>query len=69
MAGVTAEIALTISAALTGTQDLGTPNFRAASISEILQFTEGNGALGLADVAFSDNRTLAASATENLDVN
>lgn len=68
MPGVTAEIALNITASLTGTQDLGTPVFKAATISEVLQFTEGNGALGLADVAFSDTRTLAASATENLDL-
>jgi hypothetical protein len=67
MAGVTANIDLSIQVTQTGTADLGNPVVR-ASIAETLQLSEGNGALGLADVFFKDTRTLAASATENLDL-
>lgn len=67
MAGVTAEISVNINATQTGTADLGNPSVKVA-ISELLQFTPGNNALGTADVMFKDTRTLAASATENLDL-
>ena len=67
MPGVTGEIAVAINVTQSGTQDLGNPVVR-ASITELFQFTDGSGALGRADVMFKDTRTLAASATENLDL-
>lgn len=67
MVGVTGEIAVSINATQSGAADLGNPSVR-ATISELFQFTDGNAALGRADVMFKDTRTLAASATENLDL-
>lgn len=68
MAGVTAEIALSIDAVLTGSSDLGTSRFKLDRISEVLQFAEGTDAVGKADILFSDTRTLSASGTEDLDL-
>ncbi|WP_310533132.1 hypothetical protein [Novosphingobium sp.] len=68
MAGVTAEIALGITATITGTNDLGSPKMRIEPISILTQFTEGTAAVGQANVLFSDTRTIAASATENIDL-
>lgn len=67
MAGVNASIDVIISATQIGTADLGNPTVNAA-FAETSQFVQGNGALGTADVMFKDTRTLAASATENLDL-
>lgn len=67
MAGVTADIALKIRARLAGAADLGTPNFL-ADIEKILQFSPGTAADGQANILFTDQRTLAASATEDLDL-
>ena len=68
MPGVTAEIALTIDASLTGSNDLGSPKLKLNRISEILQFTEGTDTVGKANILFSDTRTLAASANEDIDL-
>ena len=68
MAGVNAEISLSIKAQQIGTADLGSPRMTLDPISEILQFTSGTDTVGKADLLFSDTRTLAASATEDLDL-
>lgn len=67
MAGVNASISLTIDASLAGTSDLGTPKQRVL-IEEGLSFLPGTDAVNKANVLFADTRTLAASATENLDL-
>lgn len=67
MAGVAANIALNIKAKQTGSADLGTPQIL-VDIEKLLDFTPGTAAVGQANVLFSDTRTLAASATENLDL-
>lgn len=68
MAGVTAEISLEINATLAGSNDLGSPRLKLSPIQEVLQLTAGTDTIGKADLLFSDTRTLAASATENLDL-
>ena len=59
-------IAAAIGGTLKGTNDLGTPTFALAKAADITLKT--GTAAGLADLLFSDQRTLAASATENLDL-
>lgn len=67
MAGVTGTIALQIAAKLKGTADLGTP-VAPVNVNQLLQIEAGTAALGQADILWADERTLAASATENLDL-
>lgn len=67
MAGVTAHIALNIDATLTGTGDLGNPKQR-VNIEEVLDLVAGTAAINQCDLMFQDTRTLAASATEDLDL-
>lgn len=67
MAGVTADINLSVRAKLTGTADLGNPS-APVSIDKHIQITAGIDALGKADILWADTRMLAASATENIDV-
>lgn len=67
MAGVTASIELNIKAKQTGTADLGSPQFTAL-LEKSLEFAAGTAAVGQANVLFSDERTLAASGSEDLDV-
>jgi hypothetical protein len=67
MAGVNAQITVGINAKQTGTGDLGIPADLVNFMKEI-DFTPGTLAVGQANVLFSDTRTLAASATENLDL-
>jgi hypothetical protein len=67
MAGVAASIHLDIRAKQTGAADLGTPQIL-LDIAKELDFTVGTAAVGQTNVLFSDTRTLAASATENLDL-
>lgn len=68
MPGVTAEILVQIDASLAGSNDLGTPKLAINRISELIQLSGGTSAANQADLMFTDTRTLAASATENLDV-
>jgi len=68
VAGVTASIELRIKAALTGTNDLGTPKMTVNPIEEILQIVAGTDAVNKCDLLFSDTRTLSASANEDLDL-
>lgn len=64
---VTATIDLSIQATQARSQDLGDAVVK-LQLSDSIQLTPGNGALGLADVLYKDTRTLAASASENLDL-
>jgi hypothetical protein len=67
MAGVTATLSVGVKAKQTGTADLGTPNIL-VDIAKELEFSPGTAAVGQANVLFSDTRTLAASASEDLDL-
>lgn len=67
-AGVNASVRLSIEAMLTGTNDLGAPKLKLDDILEALEWTPGTGTLAQANILFSDTRTLAASATEDLDL-
>lgn len=67
MAGVHANIGLSIDAKVTGTGDLGNPSQR-VTISKALEFLSGTDAANKADILFSDTRTLAASGSESLDL-
>jgi len=67
-AGVHAQIRLSVAASLTGANDLGSPKLRLDDITEALELTPGTEALGKADLLFADTRTLAASASEDLDL-
>ncbi len=68
MAGFTGEIALSIKGALTGTNDLGSAKLALNPVEELLQLSAGTAAVNQANILFSDTRTLAASATEDLDL-
>lgn len=68
MAGVNAEISLLIKAQQVGTADLGSPRMTLEPISEVLHLVGGTDAVNKADILFSDTRTLAASASEDLDL-
>lgn len=65
---MTAEVSLTIKGTLSGSGDLGTPKFSITPISELLAFADGTANVGSTDLMFADTRTLAASATENIDL-
>lgn len=67
MAGVNATIDLHITAKQTGTGDLGIPQ-DLIDVSKQMEFTPGTAAVGQTNVLFSDTRTLAASASESLDL-
>lgn len=63
---VTADIQLAVTGKHTGSADLGTPTL-AFGLSNAISLTNGTGA-SQADRVFTDERTLAASATEDLDL-
>ena len=67
MAGVKADINLSIDAVLTGASDLGNPQQR-VQVAQAVQFLPGTDAVNKADLLFADTRTLAASTSENLDL-
>lgn len=67
VAGVSASISIDVKSQLVGTADLGTPR-APATLAGLLQFTPGTDATSKANIQFADTRTLAASATENLDL-
>jgi hypothetical protein len=67
MAGVSATIDFSLDASLTGTSDLGSPKQR-ITVAEALELLPGTDAVNKANILFADTRTLAASATENLDL-
>lgn len=66
MAGVKAELTLSIDATLTGTGDLGDPKQRVI-INEALSLLAGTDAVNKADILFQDSRNIAASGNEDLD--
>ncbi|MBP7619365.1 MAG: hypothetical protein KA745_00235 [Gemmatimonadales bacterium] len=63
---VTADLRVKFAARQTGAHDMGGPSF-APVVEKILQFGSGTTANN-ADIVWADNRTLAASATEDLDL-
>jgi hypothetical protein len=65
-AGVQADVTAGVAGSYAGVNDLGSVSF-AFSPSTLIQFSPGT-TTGKADKLFSDQRTLAASATENLDL-
>ncbi|MFB0875470.1 MULTISPECIES: hypothetical protein [unclassified Sphingobium] len=67
MPGVTANIALSVAAKLTGTADLGNP-LAPVTLEKVIRIVGGTDALGKADILFADTRTIAASSSENLDL-
>lgn len=67
VAGVTASISVNIQAVQAGTGDLGTPR-APVNVNALLQLVAGTDTTQKADILFADTRTLAASATENLDL-
>lgn len=64
---VDANINVSLKVNQTGVADLGAPSF-GFEINRNLTYTGGVATIDQADVLFSDKRTLAASATENLDL-
>lgn len=63
---LTSKIAIELSALQEGSNDLGGPEF-SPLMRKIIKFASGTGA-NQADLLFCDTRTLAASATEDLDL-
>lgn len=64
--GLTAELLLRFSALQGGANDFGGPSF-APELKKLFQFESGTGA-GQADLLWMDERTLAASTSEDLDL-
>ena len=67
MAGVNATIDVEIRAKQTGAAGLGTPNFL-IDLAKSMEFSPGTASIGQANVLYTAERTLAASANENLDL-
>jgi hypothetical protein len=67
MAGVTANLEVSVQAQLDGTADIGTPSINSSAL-RVLKFTPGNSTIGQADVMWSDSRTITASGTDSLDM-
>jgi hypothetical protein len=67
MSGVTGSIHIGIDARLIGAADLGNPA-APVRVSKDITITPGTGSLGQADILWADERTLAASGTENIDL-
>lgn len=63
---LTATLRAKFNARQTAAQDLGTPEFQ-ATVEKILSFTDGTGA-NQADILWTDQRTIAASSSETLDL-
>jgi hypothetical protein len=67
MSGASGSINISVRANLAGAADLGIPK-APVSLEETITFSPGTDALGKADILWADQRTLIASATENLDL-
>jgi hypothetical protein len=63
---LTSRVSVELAATLTGTADFGAPSSR-VRFAQQLDLTSGTGA-GRADKLWTDQRTLAASGTEDLDL-
>lgn len=64
--GLRAELTAKLTATQTGSADFGGPTSNPL-VEKILQFTDGTGA-NQADILFTDQRTIAASGSEDLDL-
>ena len=64
---VNAKIGLDIAGTLSGVNDLGSPNMPFA-LREVIDFQPGTLA-GQANIVFADNRSIAASSNDDLDLN
>ena len=67
MVGVTATIELNVKAKQSGAGDLGTPQTTAV-LERVLEFAAGTAAVGQSNILFADERTIAASGSEDLDL-
>lgn len=67
MPGVAASIDVHLQAKQTGAADLGTPAML-VDVRKAIEFAAGTANINQSNVLFSDQRTLGASATENLDL-
>lgn len=67
-AGVTLQTRLSIEGSFAGSNDLGSPKLKLTDILESLALTPGTDATTKADLLFSDQRTIAASGNEDLDL-
>lgn len=67
MSGMIASLSLLLDAKAYGTSDFGSP-VAPVRIEKAVEFANGTAALGQANILFADERTLTASATENLDL-
>lgn len=67
MAGVRGDIAFRLDLTHVGSNDIGSPKMP-VSIDKLLSLSAGTDASNKANILFSDTRTLAASATEDLDL-
>jgi hypothetical protein len=64
---VTARIAIDVAGTIFGVNDLGSPSMP-FQLNEVVSFTPG-AAAGQANLVFADNRTIAASANDDIDLN
>ena len=67
MAGVRGDIRFTMNLTQVGSNDIGSPKM-AVNIEKLLTLLEGTAATNQANLFFSDTRTLAASANEDIDL-
>lgn len=67
MAGVRGDIAFSMALTQVGANDIGAPKM-GVDVAKLLSLSEGTAATNQANILFSDRRTLAASATEDLDL-
>lgn len=67
MAGVRGDIRFTMALTHVGANDIGSPKMP-VSVDKILSLIAGTDAANKANVMFSDRRTLAASANEDIDL-
>lgn len=67
MAGVRGDISVRLGLTQAGSNDLGSPKMRVET-EELLSLLEGTDTTGKANILFSDQRTIAASSNENIDL-
>lgn len=67
MAGVRGDLSFRLDLTQTGANDIGSPQMR-VSVAKVLSLVGGTDATNKANILFSDTRTLAASANEDLDL-
>ncbi|WP_447724632.1 hypothetical protein [Sphingomonas koreensis] len=67
MAGVRGDIRFNMDLTHVGSNDIGSPKM-AVSVDKILSLVAGTDATNKANILFSDRRTLAASANEDIDL-